>query len=180
MRMLQGLRGASFRIWMLAPLFFLLSCSTGEYIDQGSVAPGFALPRHDSNEPLDLAALRGKVVLVNFWATWCPPCVREMPALQRLHEKLAGEDFVVIAISVDEDATEVRDFVASQGLTFPILLDPDHTVADRYQALKYPETFLIDRNGVVAVSRFSGDRDWDKEVWVSAIREVIAKSKVHE
>ncbi len=180
MRMQQGLRGASFRTWILAPLFFLLSCSAGEYIDQGSTAPQFELPQLSSGVPLDLTAFRGKVVLLNFWATWCPPCVKEMPSLQRLQEKLAGEDFVVLAISVDEDAEEVRDFVRRQGLTFPILFDPDHVVAERYQALKYPETFLIDRSGVVAVSRFSGDRDWDKEVWVSAIREVITKSKAHE
>lgn len=177
---LQGLRGASFRIWFLAPLLFLLSCTSGEYVDQGSVAPDFSLLRSDGNGTVALSQLRGKVVLLNFWATWCPPCVREMPALQRLHEKLAGDDFVVIAISVDEDPEEVADFVARRGLTFPILLDPDHKIANLYQTIKYPETFLIDRNGIVAVSRFAGDRDWDKDVWVSAIREVIEKSQTHK
>jgi thiol-disulfide isomerase/thioredoxin len=116
-------------------------------------------------------------VLVNFWATWCKPCELEMPSMERLHRTLAGQPFTLLAISVDTDAAAVRAFRDRFGLTFPILYAPDGSatkqVAERYDTFRYPESFLIGRDGRVA-ARFVGPREWDAEGYVERIRRLIA------
>lgn len=93
-----------------------------------------------------LSELRGKVVLVNFWATWCPPCRKEMPDLEALYSRFKGEGLVVLAIS-DEDAAKVRPFIAERQVTYPILLDPGRKVNDLFQVEGIPKTFVYDREG---------------------------------
>ena len=93
-----------------------------------------------------LGGLRGKVVLVNFWATWCPPCRREMPDMQALHERLGPRGLVVLAIS-DEDAAKVQEFIAEKKYTYPILLDPDKKVHELFSAEGIPKSFVFDREG---------------------------------
>ncbi len=93
-----------------------------------------------------LSELRGKVVLVNFWATWCPPCRKEMPDLEALYNRFKGEGLVVLAIS-DEDAAKVRPFIAEREVTYPILLDPGRKVNDLFQVEGIPKTFVYDREG---------------------------------
>ena len=93
-----------------------------------------------------LSELRGKVVLVNFWATWCPPCRKEMPDLEALYNRFKGEGLVVLAIS-DEDAAKVRPFIAERQVTYPILLDPGRKVNDLFQVEGIPKTFVYDREG---------------------------------
>ena len=93
-----------------------------------------------------LSELRGKVVLVNFWATWCPPCRKEMPDLEALYNRFEGEVLVVLAIS-DEDAAKVRPFIAERQVTYPILLDPGRKVNDLFQVEGIPKTFVYDREG---------------------------------
>lgn len=93
-----------------------------------------------------LSELRGKVVLVNFWATWCPPCRKEIPDLEALYNQFKGEGLVVLAIS-DEDAAKVRPFIAERQVTYPILLDPGRKVNDLFQVEGIPKTFVYDRNG---------------------------------
>jgi len=121
-----------------------------------------------------LSALRGKVVVLNLWATWCAPCVEEMPSIERLWTSLGGEDFALLAVSQDEEGRRtVEPFVKRMHLSFPVFLDPDHEVGDRYGVWGYPETFVIDRNGRV-VERVIGPRDWDTPESVGAIRALIA------
>jgi peroxiredoxin len=89
---------------------------------------------------------RGKVVVLNFWATWCPPCRKEMPDLERLYREFKNQGLVILAIS-DEDADKVRPFIAEQKVTYPILLDPGRKVNDLFQVEGIPKTFVYDRNG---------------------------------
>jgi peroxiredoxin len=141
-------------------------------VGEGQPAPGFTLPVLDDGE-LSLASLRGRVVLLNFWATWCKPCEDEMPAMQRLHDGLAGADFELLAVSVDEGDGKVREFRDRLGLRFPILLDPAKRAAGAYQTFRFPESWLIGRDGVV-VARYVGPREWDDPVYVERIRRLIA------
>jgi peroxiredoxin len=141
-------------------------------VAEGQPAPDFTLPVLDDGE-LSLASLRGRVVLLNFWATWCKPCEDEMPAMQRLYAGLGGSDFELLAVSVDEGDGEVRAFRDRLGLRFPILLDSAKRAAGAYQTFRFPESWLIGRDGVV-VARYVGPREWDDPVYVERIRRLIA------
>lgn len=125
----------------------------------GFEAPDFALPDLDGRTHT-LAEYRGKVVFLNIWATWCPPCREEMPSMNRLHERYAREGLVVLAVSEDEGPqADVEAFARGLGLRFPILLDPDGVLPPRYGVTGYPETFLIDRSGRI-VRHVVGPADW--------------------
>jgi peroxiredoxin len=171
---MEGRRG----VWLvvlcsaLGAAFALLAVPTEEPVGRGSRAPDFSLPRLGAAEPLRLVDLRGRVVLVNFWATWCRPCEDEMPALQRLYEALAGTRFEVLAISVDEDPAAVERFRDRLGLTFPILLDPDQRVAHAWQTFRFPETLLVGADGEV-VERYVGPKEWDAAAYVERIRRLL-------
>jgi peroxiredoxin len=151
----------------------LLSEPPPDPIRPGQPAPDFELALLDGPATLSLEQLRGRVVLLNFWATWCAPCEAEMPAMQRLHASLAGPDFELVAVSVDAGRDEVDAFRKRLGLTFPIALDPEKRAANDYQSYRFPESYLIDRDGRI-LSRYIGPRDWDAEVYVGHIRRVIA------
>ena len=139
--------------------FISFQARQGSDLKVGEVAPDFRL-RSLAGGTGDLASLRGRVVLVNFWATWCPPCVEEMPSLERLHRTLGPEGLAVVTISVDEDDSAVREFVARHGLSLPILRDPGAHTAASYRAAGYPETFLIGREGTL-MRTFAGPAEWD-------------------
>jgi peroxiredoxin len=96
-----------------------------------------------------LKDLRGKVVLLNFWATWCPPCRKEMPDLEALYLKFKDKDLVVLAIS-DEDAAKVNPFLVEQNITYPVLLDPGRKVNEQFQIEGIPKSFVYDRSGKLA------------------------------
>lgn len=116
---------------------------------EGSTAPDFSLPLLEGGEAR-LSDYRGKVVLLNIWATWCGPCRTEMPYMERMYQSLQGQPFEILAVSVDEKGAEdVAPFVRELGLSFPILLDPDKKVEGLYQTSRVPESFIIDKNGVV-------------------------------
>ena len=170
-------RGVGFWVVALAAagaavFALLLGGATPDPIGRGTPAPAFTLPRLADGEPLRLADFRDRVVLVNFWATWCEPCEAEMPAMQRLHDMFDREDFELLAVSVDEGAEEVHAFRERLDLSFPILLDPGEVVAHRYQTFRYPETLLVGRDGVI-VERYVGGREWDSPPYVARIRRLI-------
>jgi len=148
------------------------SSSVPDPVARGSAAPEFALPRLPGPGDVSLASLRGQVVLLNFWATWCVPCEREMPAMQRLHERLASEGLNLLAVSVDEEKDAVEKFRNRFGLTFPILWDPEKRVSGAYQAYRYPETLLIGRDGVV-VERYIGPREWDSPLYETRLERLL-------
>jgi peroxiredoxin len=142
-----------------------------------TLAPDFAAPDLHG-QAVSLASLRGKVVVVNVWATWCPPCRQEMPSMERLAAHFRGRDFQLLAVSQDESAKEpVEAFARELGLSFPILLDPERQVGERFGVWGYPETFVIDRNGYV-VERVIGPREWDSPESIAAIEALIAADEM--
>ena len=157
--------GAAFLAIMLSP-------EAPAPIIRGATAPLFSLPRLDGSEAIEIETLRGRVVLLNFWATWCKPCEDEMPAMERLYQELRPEGFELLAISVDEAEESVREFQGRLGLSFPILMDPGQDVAKAYQAYRFPESLLVDRGGTV-IERYIGPRDWDAEAYVGRIRRLL-------
>jgi cytochrome c biogenesis protein CcmG/thiol:disulfide interchange protein DsbE len=118
---------------------------------EGFYAPEFELTTLNGEE-VALSDLRGKAVLVNFWATWCPPCRTEMPAMQRVYDDYSRGEFVVLAVNTtyQDRSADVVDFVAEQGLKFPILLDNTGAVSNRYQIRSMPTSFFIDPDGLIS------------------------------
>jgi cytochrome c biogenesis protein CcmG/thiol:disulfide interchange protein DsbE len=114
----------------------------------GFAAPDFTLETRDGGA-IRLSDLRGQVVVLNFWATWCPPCRAEMPALQQVYAKYRDQGFAVLAVDVAEGEAQVTPFADQQGLTFPILLDRDGSVSNLYQVRAMPSTYFVDRSGVI-------------------------------
>jgi peroxiredoxin len=116
----------------------------------GQAAPDFVLQEHSTGRLVRLSDYRGKTVVLNFWATWCPPCIAEMPELQALHaSRVATGDLVVLAVDVEEPAAVAGEFVQQKGLTMPVLLDRTGAVKRHYGLPGMPGTFFIDRDGIV-------------------------------
>ena len=117
---------------------------------EGFPAPDFELKTLDG-EPISLSDMRGKAVLINFWASWCPPCRSEMPAMQQIYEEYGPDEFVILAVnSTHQDRlTDAESFVAERGLTFPILLDTQGQVSSTYQVRSLPTSFFVDRDGII-------------------------------
>jgi peroxiredoxin len=142
----------------------------------GQPAPEFSLADLKGNA-VRLANLKGRVVFINVWATWCEPCRQEMPAMQALYTALAGPDFEMLAVSSDQsERSVVERFVQTHRLSFPVLPDPELQVAGRYRVTGYPETFVIDRNGKV-VAHEIGPRHWDAPDSIAAFRTLIARGE---
>jgi peroxiredoxin len=129
----------------------------------GYAAVDFTLPDL-AGAPQKLSDLRGKIVFLNLWATWCPPCRAEMPSMQALYERLKDRDFAMVAVAEDTDAAAVASFVKELGLTFPVLLDTENHLPARLGVTGFPETFVIDRDGQV-IKHVIGPDEWtDPEV----------------
>jgi len=153
--------GAPFAVLVLG-LATAIYFQLGNAKRAGFPAPDFALPDL-SGQVHRLSDFRGKVVFLNVWATWCPPCRMEMPAMETLFRRLKGRDFVMLAVSQDEDGLKaVGPFVEQHRLTFPVLLDPKGSVSSRYGVTGYPETFVIDREGKV-IEHVIGPESWESE-----------------
>jgi peroxiredoxin len=126
---------------------------------RAKVADDFALPAFNGGT-FNLADQRGKTVLINFWATWCPPCLEEMPAMERLWRRHKDAGFVLVAVSVDADPKKVAPFVTAHQLTFPIALDPSMHVAEKYGVRALPSSFIVDKGGLLTAVAL-GPRHWD-------------------
>jgi peroxiredoxin len=128
-------------------------------IGVGLPAPNFTFPGLDGKN-VNLSDYRGKVVLVNIWATWCPSCVNEMPSMEKLYQKLKGEDFEILAVSIDSlGAQVVEPFMEKYKLTFPALIDSQGTIRLTYRTTGVPESFIVDKDGKLA-KKIIGAIDW--------------------
>ncbi|MFM1891922.1 MAG: hypothetical protein RLZ44_999 [Pseudomonadota bacterium] len=131
-------------------------------------APSFALPDL-GDATLTLASLRGKTVIVNFWATWCPPCRKEMPGLQRAWEQLRDDGVVVLGVAVAEDQALVTDYARQLGLDFPLVLDAESAVAVSWGVRGLPTTFVVNAAGELVFEAL-GEREWDDPALLERIR----------
>ena len=141
-------------------------------VQVGDEAPNFTL-RDLAGNVMSLSQLKGKVVLLNFWATWCGPCRVEMPAMEQLYRTLPRREFEILAVSTDpQGAAVTRPFQQEMGFTFPILHDSEYRVGLTYGARTIPITFVVDRRGIVRQKIF-GARDWDSPEARDLIHELM-------
>lgn len=122
--------------------------SAPEVVERGKPAPTFTSPSLAGSE-IALADYAGDVIVVNFWATWCPPCKAEMPGINAFYEAYQDEGLVVLAVNAKENEATVRPFIEASGFSFPVLLDPAGSVVNQYQVRSFPTTIVVDRDGVV-------------------------------
>jgi len=123
----------------------------------GSNAPDFTV--QDGQNKITLSAYRGQVVVLNFWATWCPPCVEEMPSLVEMQRRMKAKGVTVLAVSMDVDEGAYKQFVKDHNVNLLTVRDPDQKSNSLYGTFKFPETYIIDRNGVMR-RKFIGAVDW--------------------
>ena len=125
----------------------------------GDNAPDFVVPAFPSGS-MELKNYRGQIVVLNLWATWCPPCVEETPSLEAFAEKMRAQGVIVLSVSVDDDLSALRDFVQKNHLSYPVGRDPDRSLSARYGTYQFPETYILDRRGRVA-EKVIGATDWN-------------------
>jgi len=141
-------------------------------VDGEIAAPALKLTNLNG-EPVDLAELKGKVVLVQFWATYCPPCRKEMPSMNRLVEKMGDTPFVILAVNMGESQQEVDAFVKEVGPEFPILLDSEGESIGAWKVFAAPSNFVIGPQGKIRYTLFGGV-EWDEAEIVSTLKELAA------
>ncbi len=149
--------------WALLVVFTLVGCSESKPPDRlktGQAFPPLTLEGIDG-KTMPLSAFRGKLVVLNVWATWCPPCREELPSLQRLSSRLDGERFVIVGLSLDQDNVGVREYLHDKGVTYANFLDRNMDIAKHVLAMKaYPDTFFIGPDGTL-LGRVVGAIQWD-------------------
>ena len=145
----------------IAPVFIILvlsGCYDGSRPSRiGSAAPDFTV--RDSERAVTLSQFKGQVVVLNFWATWCPPCVEELPSLMQMQQRMKSHGVTVLAISIDADENDYRRFLRDHNVNLLTVRDPDQKSNSLYGTSKYPETYIVDRNGIVR-RKFIGAVDW--------------------
>jgi peroxiredoxin len=162
--LLAGL--TSLLVYRLVPYF------SEHNVEVGDRAPDFNLSS-ETGTGLSLSDYAGKkFVLLNFWATWCPPCIEEMPSLNRVHEMLRDQGLVVLGVSVDEDEEAYKRFLSNAGVSFPTARDPERTVSTRYGTFKYPETYLINPEGKV-IRKYVGPENWERPEVLNYLRSLL-------
>ncbi len=168
-------------------VFSLLLIVSGAVQASAPLADLFVVPevaRHDAPDFVSenlrggntgLADYKGKVVLLNFWATWCMPCRAEMPGMETLWQRYKDQGFVIAAVSVDEGSRgRIETFSKILDLSFPILLDPESKVSDLYKVSDMPTSFLIDRNGKV-ISRIVGTEEWTSPEAIRLVEDLLSQ-----
>jgi len=152
-------------------VLLIAGCGESPVASVGKPAPDF--DTIDLNGDIwSLSKLKGKVVFVNFWATWCPPCREEMPSMQRLYTKLPKDKFEMIALYNKDKPELVKNFIAKLGITLPILDDQENIIGKRYGLTGLPETFIVDKQGMIR-EKYIGPAQWDSPEFVNMITKYI-------
>ncbi|MEN8176708.1 MAG: TlpA disulfide reductase family protein [Pseudomonadota bacterium] len=144
-------------------------------LEDGQPAPALRLPDLSGNS-IDLESYRGKVILVNFWATWCPPCIRELPSMRRLKETLGSEGLEILAVNRQESPRRVAQFLKQTPVNFPVLLDESAESSKAWNAEVLPTSFLVGPGGHIRYTAV-GPLDWDSEEVLSVIRPMLPGKK---
>jgi len=139
-------------------------------IPEKPLAPEFILYDIDDN-PHKLSDFHGKTVVINFWATWCPPCRYEIPSMERLQEKIKNKDIIILAINIGEDAETIFEFIKDYNINFPILMDIDSSITKKYPVIGLPTSYIIDSEGRI-VYRAIGSREWDSGSIIEKLKSV--------
>jgi len=140
----------------------------------GETVPNFTL-RNETGQVVALGDFRGKIVVLNFWATWCPPCIEEMPSLNRLAEQYADKGLQIIGLSVDEDADAYQEFLSRNKISFLTLRDASRNSSDRYGTFKLPESYIISREGRL-LRKVIGAADWTSQEMLTYFEGLLAKA----
>lgn len=152
---------------------FLLTAAQAQELKPWKGGPTPPLALNDLNgKPVKLENYRGKVVMVQFWATWCPPCLKEIPSMMRLQAKLAGQPFIILAVNMGETEKEVKDFLAKVNADFAILMDSDGKALGAWKVFVAPSTFLVDSKGNIRYT-LQGGAEWDAPEYVTKISELM-------
>lgn len=150
----------------------VVSLTGRQPLGKGATAPDFTLPNLEGNM-VSLSDFKGKVVLLNIWATWCPPCVEEMPSMEKLYREIKDEGFEILEVSIDTSgAKAVAPFMEKHELSFPALTDTEGTAKLLFHTTGVPESYLIDKNGIIA-EKVIGPRNWATPGTIEYIRNLI-------
>lgn len=173
--MIVAMKSLILRIFIFG---FLILCAQATFACQGPVgktvgecAPNFTLKSVDG-KTYQLNQLRGRVVLVNFWATWCKPCIVEMPSMQKAYKQLRKNNVEMLAISIDTNENEIQGFLKNQlqqHLDFPIFFDKDKAVSTLFGTYQVPETYVIDKTGRIT-DKVLGIREWDESMTTNYLK----------
>ena len=161
------------QIWQEYQVSVLAAPPPIEGTGVGNLAPDFSLPTL-TGQTLRLADLRGQVVLVNFWATWCGPCREELPLLMQSYQQHRAEGFVVVGVNVGEGENQVREFAEELGIDFPIVLDTDQNVSRQYRVFGLPTSLLLNRQGVIDYVLVGALHD---PAWSQTLRETLSANE---
>lgn len=166
------------RIWLAAVIAALVSIplSAAELkILPIQPAPALSLPTLDQSR-IDLSQMRGKVVLVNFWAVWCPPCRKEMPSMNRLMARLGGKPFAILGVNEGESTDEILAFLKQVPVNFPILLDSEGAYLKSWRVFAFPTSYVVDKQGRLRLGLF-GSIEWDSPEVVAQVEKLLAESE---
>ena len=159
-------------VMLLAVFVYVIFDSFHERIvEVGDSAPDFSITT-DSGRTITAASFGGKLLVLNFWATWCPPCIEELPSLNEFANRFAKAGVVVLGISVDSDEKIYRDFLARARVSFLTARDPDNKINAEYGTLKFPETYIIDARGKV-VRKIISNTDWMSERMLKDVESLL-------
>lgn len=161
------------KLMLMISCLLLLTSAQAQDLKPWKGGPTPPLTLNDlSGKPLKLEDYRGKVVMVQFWATYCPPCLKEMPSMTRMQAKLAGKPFVILAVNMGETEQEVKEFLAKMKVDFTILMDNNGKALSDWKIFVAPSTFLIDAKGNIRYT-LQGGAEWDAPEQLQTIREML-------
>jgi len=166
-RMLEAFIGVA----LLAMILVIADSIRDKVVVVGDTAPHFSITA-DSGKTLSPSSFGGKVLVVNFWATWCAPCVKELPSLDGFQNELGGQGVVVLGISLDKKEDIYRRFLRRAGVSFQTARDPEAKISGEYGTYRYPESYIIDRSGKV-VQKIIGDTDWMDPKMITFVKSLL-------